>query len=164
MTTDNFGYPIIRAGQENDVGYEYEGINNTDPVTGQFLNAVSLNGVRSIQLSTGGYDVSSGNTNSGVINQVIQRGAYPPSGQATARVFGPVFGHELSFDWGNATPDNRFSYYLSFGLQRDGTIYGDGKTVYPSSRRAAELLQHRRRRPQHVLPVRQEPIETRCSS
>ena len=131
VTTDNFGYPIIRAGQENDVGYEYEGINNTDPVTGQFLNAVSLNGVRSIQLSTGGYDVSSGNTNSGVINQVIQRGAYPPSGQATARVFAPVFGHELSFDWGNATPDNRFSYYLSFGLQRDGTIYGDGKTVYP---------------------------------
>ncbi|HYK53202.1 MAG TPA: carboxypeptidase-like regulatory domain-containing protein, partial [Candidatus Eremiobacteraceae bacterium] len=131
VTTDNFGYPIIRAGQENDVGYEYEGINNTDPVTGQFLNAVSLNGVRSIQLSTGGYDVSSGNTNSGVINQVIQRGAYPPSGQATARVFAPVYGHELSFDWGNATPDNRFSYYLSFGLQRDGTIFGDGKTVYP---------------------------------
>jgi len=64
VTTDNFGYPIIRAGQENDVGYEYEGVNNTDPVTGQFLNAVSLNGVRSIQLSTGGYDVSSGNTNS----------------------------------------------------------------------------------------------------
>lgn len=131
VTTDNFGYPIIRAGQENDVGYEYEGINNTDPVTGQFLNSVSLNGVRSIQLSTGGYDVSSGNTNSGVINQVIQRGAYPPSGQATARVFAPVFGHELSFDWGNATPDNRFSYYLSFGLQRDGTIYGDGKTIEP---------------------------------
>lgn len=131
VTTDSFGYPIIRAGQENDVGYEYEGINNTDPVTGQFLNSVSLNGVRSIQLSTGGYDVSSGNTNSGVINQVLKRGSYPPSGQATARVFAPVFGHELSFDWGNATPDNAFSYYVSFGLQRDGTIYGDGKTVYP---------------------------------
>jgi len=62
---------------------------------------------------------------------VIQRGAYPPSGQATARVFAPVYGHELSFDWGNATPDNRFSYYISFGLQRDGTTYGDGKTFYP---------------------------------
>jgi outer membrane receptor protein involved in Fe transport len=131
VTTDNFGYPIIRAGQENDVGYEYEGINNTDPVTGQFLNSVSLNGVRSIQLSTGGYDVSSGNTNSGVINQVLKRGSYPPSGQATARVFAPIYGHELSFDWGNATPDNKFSYYLSFGLQRDGSAFGDGKTVYP---------------------------------
>jgi carboxypeptidase family protein len=132
VTTDSVGYPIIRAGQENDVGYEYEGINNTDPVTGQFLNSVSLNGVRSIQLSTGGYDVSNGNTNSGVINQVLKRGSYPPSGQATARVFAPVYGHELSFDWGNATPDNKFSYYLSFGLQRDGTIYGDGKTIYPN--------------------------------
>jgi len=131
VTTDNFGYPIIRAGQENDVGYEYEGINNTDPVTGQFLNSVSLNGVRSIQLSTGGYDVSSGNTNSGVINQVLKRGSYPPSGQATARLFAPVYGHELSFDWGNATPDNKFSYYVSFGLQRDGAIFGDGKSIYP---------------------------------
>jgi len=131
VTTDNFGYPIIRAGAENDVGYAYEGIDNTDPISGQFLNGLSLNGTRSIELSTGGYDVSNGNTNSGIINQVIQRGAYPGSGQSTIRFFSPAFGHELSIDWGNATPDNRFSYYLSFGGQRDATIYGDGHTVYP---------------------------------
>lgn len=131
VTTDNFGYPIIRAGQENDVGYEYEGVDNTDPVTGQFLNGLSLNGTRSIQLSTGGYDVANGNTNSGVINQVITRGAYPGSGQATARIMGPLYGHELSFDYGNATPDNRFSYYFSFGGQRDANGYGDLKETLP---------------------------------
>ena len=87
VTTDNFGYPVIRAGQENDVGYQLDGVDNTDPVTGQFLNAVTLNGARSLQLSTGGYDVSSGNTNSGVINEVIDRGAYPGAGQATLAVF-----------------------------------------------------------------------------
>ena len=131
VTTDNFGYPIIRAGQENDVGYEYEGVDNTDPVTGQFLNGLSLNGTRSIQLSTGGYDVSNGNTNSGVINQVITRGAYPGSGQATARLTGPLFGHELSMDYGDATPDNRFSWYFSFGGQRDAAGYGDLKSTLP---------------------------------
>ncbi|HET9342755.1 MAG TPA: TonB-dependent receptor [Candidatus Eremiobacteraceae bacterium] len=131
VTTDNFGYPIIRAGQENDVGYEYEGVDNTDPVTGQFLNGLSLNGTRSIQLSTGGYDVSNGNTNSGVINQVITRGAYPGSGQATVRITGPLYGHELSMDWGNATPDNRFSYYFSFGGQRDAAGYGNLKDTLP---------------------------------
>jgi len=131
VTTDNGGYPIIRAGAENDVGYEYEGVDNTDPVTGQFLNGLSLNGTRSIQLSTGGYDVANGNTNSGVINQVIQRGAFPGGGESTIRLQSPLYTHELSFDYGSATPDNRYSWYFSFGGQRDGNGYGDLKSTYP---------------------------------
>ncbi len=131
VTTDNFGYPVIRGGAENDIGYQFDGVDNTDPVTGQFLNAVSLNGARSVQLSTGGYDVSSGNTNTGVINEVIKRGTYPGSGQATARLIGPTYGHEISFDYGNATPDNRFSYYFSYGGQRNATNYGDRRTIFP---------------------------------
>ncbi len=132
VTTDNFGYPVIRAGAENDVGYQLDGVDNTDPVTGQFLNAVTLNGARSVQLSTGGYDVSNGNTNSGVINEVIDRGAYPGSGESTARAFFSTFGHELSMDWGNATPDNKFSYYFSYDGQRDGEEYGDKRTLLPN--------------------------------
>src|SRR5579872_931216 len=131
VTTDNFGYPVIRGGAENDIGYQFDGVDNTDPVTGQFLNAVSLNGARSVQLSTGGYDVSAGNTNTGVINEVIKRGTYPGSGETTARMLGPTYGHELSIDYGNATPDNRFSYYFSYGGQRDATDYGDRRTIYP---------------------------------
>jgi len=131
VTTDNFGYPVIRAGAENDVGYELDGVDNTDAVTGQFLNAVSLNGARSVQLSTGGYDVSEGNTNSGVINEVISRGSYPGGGEATARMTGPTYGHELSIDYGSATPNNRFSYYFSYGGQRDASDYGDRRTIYP---------------------------------
>ena len=131
VTTDNFGYPVIRGGAENDIGYQFDGVDDTDPVTGQFLNAVSLNGARSVQLSTGGYDVSSGNTNTGVINEVIKRGTYPGSGQMTGRIIGPTYGHEISFDYGSATPDNRFSYYFSYGGQRDASDYGDRRTIYP---------------------------------
>ncbi|HEY5095593.1 MAG TPA: TonB-dependent receptor [Candidatus Eremiobacteraceae bacterium] len=131
VTTDNAGYPVIRAGQENDVGYQLDGVDNTDPVTGQFLNAVTLNGARSVQLSTGGYDVSAGNTNSGVINEVIDHGAYPGSGEATARAFFSTYGHELSLDYGNATPDNKFSYYFSYDGQRDGQEYGDKRSLLP---------------------------------
>src|SRR5450755_3714266 len=131
VTTDNSGYPVIRAGQENDVGYQLDGVDNTDPVTGQFLNAVTLNGARSVQLSTGGYDVSNGNTTPGVINEVIDRGAYPGSGEATARAFFSTYGHELSLDYGNATPDNKFSYYFSYDGQRDGQEYGDKRTLLP---------------------------------
>jgi hypothetical protein len=131
VTTDNVGYPTIRAGAENDVGYELDGVDNTEIGTGEFLNALTLNGARSVQLSTGGYDVSNGNTNSGVINEVVKRGTYPPEGQATARMDGPTYGHELSFDWGAADPQDRFSYYLSFGGARDASDYGDRHTLLP---------------------------------
>ncbi|MBV8222639.1 MAG: TonB-dependent receptor [Candidatus Eremiobacteraeota bacterium] len=133
VTTDYAGYPVIRAGAENDVGYQFDGIDNTDPVTGQFLNAVTLNGARSVQLATGGYDVATGNTNSGVINEVIKRGAYPGGGQATMRIGWQAYDHELSLDYGSATPDNRFSYYMSFGGQRNDINYGDGSTLLPLS-------------------------------
>jgi outer membrane receptor protein involved in Fe transport len=131
VTTDNAGYPIIRAGAENDVGYQLDGIDNTDPVTGQFLNAVTLNGARSVQLATGGYDVATGNTNSGVINEVIRRGAYPGTGQATFRIGFQPFDHEISADYGSATPDNRFSYFASFGGQRNATVFGNNADIFP---------------------------------
>ena len=133
VTTDNAGYPVIRAGAENDLGYQLDGVDNTDAVTGQFLNAASLNGVRSVQLSTGGYDVSEGNTNSGVINEVVNRGAYPGAGEATSRATFTTFGHELSMDWGSASPDNKFSYYFSYDGTRDGTEYGDKRTILPAN-------------------------------
>ncbi|MBV8170420.1 MAG: TonB-dependent receptor [Candidatus Eremiobacteraeota bacterium] len=131
VTTDYAGYPVIRAGAENDVGYQFDGIDNTDPVTGQFLNAVTLNGARSVQLATGGYDVATGNTNSGVINEVIKRGVYPGGGQATFRIGFPAYDHEISIDYGSSTPDNRISYYFSFGGQRNDLIYGDNATLLP---------------------------------
>ncbi|MDQ6768000.1 MAG: TonB-dependent receptor [Candidatus Eremiobacteraeota bacterium] len=131
VTPDNAGFPTIRAGAQNDVGYQIDGVDNTEIGTAEYLNALTLNGARSVQISTGGYDVSNGNTNSGVINEVIKRGAYPGQGQATLRVDSLTFGHELSLDYGNATPNNRFSYYFSFGGSRLASTYGDRATLLP---------------------------------
>ena len=122
----------IRAGASNDIGYQLDGIDATRIDTGQYLNFFpALNGVRSVQLSTGGYDVSEGNTNSGIVNQIINRGTYPGRGQATMRIDGPSYGHELSFDYGNATPNNRFSYYFAVGSMRNAVDFGDMKTLLP---------------------------------
>jgi hypothetical protein len=132
VMADPGGGTTIRAGAGNDIGYEIDGVEATQIYTGVQLSVPpTLNGVRSVQLSTGGYDVSNGNTNSGVINEVINRGTYPGHGQATLRINSPVYGHELSFDYGGATPNNRFSYYFSFGGSRDDTMYGDGVTPLP---------------------------------
>ncbi len=74
ITTDTGGYPIIRGGAENDEGFQLEGIDATEPITGQFINSLSLSGTSRIVLETGGYDVTNGNTNSGVVNIVVKRG------------------------------------------------------------------------------------------
>ena len=131
ITTDNAGYPIIRGSAENEEGYELEGIDATDPDTGQFINSLSLAGTSRVVLSTGGYDVSAGNTNAGVVNEVISRGAYPGSGEITSTVNAPNFDHRLAFNYGSASPDNRFSYYFAFNGLRQYRVYGDTKTFLP---------------------------------
>ena len=131
ITTDSGGYPIIRGSAENEEGYELEGIDATDPITGQFINSLSLAGTSRVVLSTGGYDVSAGNTNAGVVNEVVQRGAYPGSGELTADVNAPNYDHRLAFNYGNASPDNRFSYFVAFNGLRQFRVYGDTKTFLP---------------------------------
>ena len=131
ITTDSSGYPIIRGGAENEEGYELQGVDATDPITGQFINSLSLAGESSVVLSTGGYDVSAGNTNAGVVNEVIKRGTYPGEGETTATVNAPNFDHRFAFDYGNATSDNRFSYFFGFNGLRQFRVYGDTKTFLP---------------------------------
>jgi len=131
FATDNFGSPTLRGGASNEIGFTYDDVNNVEPVTSGSINDLSLNGTRSINLSTGGFDVSSGIANTGVVNQVIKRGTYPVEGETTIRVMSPLFGHELSIDFGDATPDNRYSYYFAFGGFNDAIGYGDNSTPYP---------------------------------
>lgn len=131
ITTDINGYPIIRGGAENEAGYQLEGVDATDPITGQFINSLSLAGESRVVLSTGGYDVSAGNTNAGVVNEVIKRGAYPGSGQATSTVNEPNFDHRIAVEYGNAAPDNRLSYFFAFNGLRQFRAYGDTKTFLP---------------------------------
>ena len=131
ITTDSGGYPVIRGGAQNEEGYELDGIDATDPLTGQFINSLSLVGDSRIVLSTGGYDVSNGNTNAGVINSVIKRGAYPGAGQTTATMNFQNFDHRLAAEYGNSTPDNRFSYFMGFNSIRLYQVYGDRTTFLP---------------------------------
>jgi hypothetical protein len=133
ITTDTGGYPIIRGGAENDEGFQLEGIDATEPVTGQFINSLSLAGFSRLVLSTGGYDVSNGNTNSGVVNIVLQRGSYPGAGQATITMNAPNFDHRFAVQYGNATPDNRFSWFFAYNGLRQYRVYGDQHTFLPAT-------------------------------
>ncbi|MGH7709059.1 MAG: TonB-dependent receptor domain-containing protein, partial [Vulcanimicrobiaceae bacterium] len=118
---DSSGYPVLRGGRENEEGFEYEGIPYTDAFTSQFINSLSLDpAVGSLQLTPGAGDASSGNTGTGVINLISKRGTYPGFGS----VLGVVganngFNHELSLEFGLASPNGRISNYFSFEGTRD---------------------------------------------
>lgn len=131
-----FGAPTIRGGALADVSFLYDGVALTDPLFGVPLNLItnssfSLSGTNGFQISTGGYDVSLGNANSGILSQIIKRGTYPAQGQVTTGLTSAIAGHESSFDYGGVSQDNRLSYYVAFSSSRNAVGYGDLKTLLP---------------------------------
>ncbi len=125
---DSSGYPVLRGGRENEEGFQFEGIDYTDAFTTQFVNSLSLNGEQNFQLTPGAGDASSGNAGTGTINITLKRGARPDFGSLDLEASNPRFGHQFSSDFGFATPDGRFSDYISFVGQREGNEY-DNRTA-----------------------------------
>lgn len=123
-TLDSSGYPVLRGGRENEEGFQFEGIDYTDAFTSQFVNTLELNGLQNFQLTPGGGDASVGNAGTGQINITLKRGSRPAFGVFDAEATSPVYGHQLSGDYGFATPNGKFSNYASFVGQRNGSDYG----------------------------------------
>ena len=103
----------LRGGSFDQVGFELDGI----PLNRGFdqYNATSFltNGLASLEVYTGGEPADAGRAMSGYINQVMQRGRYPGGADVTMVGGTPTFDHTLQTDIFGATPDGRFSYYVS---------------------------------------------------
>ena len=107
---------LIRGGDYNQVGYEYDGI----PVNRSFDNypagTASALGNQELQVYTGGAPANSNASGlAGYINQVIKTGSYPGSYEGDISVGAPTFYHKLNFEAGGATSNRNFSYYIGFG-------------------------------------------------
>ena len=107
---------LIRGGDYNQIGYEYDGI----PVNRSFDNypagTASALGNQELQVYTGGAPASSNATGlAGYINQVIKTGTYPGSVEGDISFGAPTFYHKLNFEFGGATQNRNFSYYAGFG-------------------------------------------------
>jgi hypothetical protein len=123
---DSSGYPSLRGGRENEIGFEYEGINYTEPYSNQFANSLLLNGVGSLQLSPGAGDASQGNSGTGVINLLAKRGTYPGFGQVSIEGASETYWHDFIGEYGFATANGRFSNYFKYIGQRQAELYGNG--------------------------------------
>ena len=129
---DPSGLPHLRGGRLEEVGYEYDGLTTTEPITGTFATNLVEDGISRLQVSTGGYDASGGNAISGIINTVVGVGTYPRHGSLTMIDEAPTFYHGLNFDYGSATPDGRFSWYAAAVMWNSDYDWGDRHTFYPS--------------------------------
>jgi hypothetical protein len=133
----NFGpnnaSPYIRGGDYNQVGFEYDGI----PVNRAFDNYVSntqgITGQQELQVYTGGVPAgSSGEGLSGYINQVIKSGTYPATANAEGLLGTPTFYHYLRGEFGGASSNRAFSYYLGSTGWNQSYRYGNGDNNLPS--------------------------------
>ena len=128
------GYPAepsIRGGQDTDNGYEYDGIPIQERITGYFTSNLSNLGVGNVEVYTGGLNARNAGNGTGVINSVIKTGRRPGFGTISFGATTPDFNHYLTVEYGNATPNNRFSYYVGFdGVNSDNAFFPSGATYY----------------------------------
>jgi hypothetical protein len=130
---DSSGYPVIHGGREYEEGFQFEGIPYTDAFTNQFNNtlAIPTAGVGLIQLVPGSGDITQGTGGGfGTLNVVAKRGTYPAYANLSVGANLPAFGHALNFDDSWATPDGRFSNYLSMANQNTAFRYGKDEHPY----------------------------------
>jgi hypothetical protein len=127
------GQLSVRGGAPDQVGYELDGI----PLNRgfDFYNGTSFNtnGLASLEVYTGGAPADAGRAMSGYINEIIQRGKYPGGADFTAVVGSPLFNHSAQAAVYGATPDNRFSYYVSTLATNNYVNFGDRSNLANTS-------------------------------
>lgn len=106
----------IRGGDYDQVGYEYDGV----PVNRSFDNypssTASSLGQQSLQVYTGAAPANAESQGlAGFINQVIRTGTYPGFGTLDAAIGGPSLYNKVNLEFGGATPNRNFSYYVGIG-------------------------------------------------
>jgi len=125
----------IRGGDYDQVGYEVDGV----PVNRSFDNypsgTASSLGQQELQVYTGAAPANAeGQGLSGFINQVIRTGTYPGFASTDIGIGGPAFYHKANFEFGGATPNRNFSYYVGVGGYNQDLRYidqGNGQGVAP---------------------------------
>ncbi len=119
--------PSIRGGAVNDLGYEMEGVDIKEPVLGLFTNNGALAGVQQLVVSTGAFDVASGNSNEGTINEIVKQGSYPGFSAIALFKDAGYYYDGLAAEAGGGTKNNRFTWYAAYHGVRDANVVGNGQ-------------------------------------
>lgn len=115
ITPDPNGYTHIRGSESNQVGFNVDGIQVTEPMTNEFATNLVTVGLKSANLYTGGADASYGNATGGFINEVTNNGR-DLRGGIVEGTFGPDHGWNYggtNSQYGNVLAGNKLDYYFS---------------------------------------------------
>ena len=120
ITPDPEGYTHIRGGDTNQVGFQIDGIDITDPLTGTFGTNLVTIGLKNANLYTGGANASYGGKTAGFINQVTQNGR-DIRGGIFEYTGAPGYGHDYqgtNIQYGNVF--GKLDFYGTFiGFRND---------------------------------------------
>jgi hypothetical protein len=120
------GRPRIRGSDVGDVAWEYDGIPINDRLTGLFTTNLSVVGTQNLEVYTGGFNAQYGNAAAGIINSVVKRGTRPSFGSITYTSQFPASEHDVVFEYGNATPNNKLSWYFSVDSSNSDAVFANG--------------------------------------
>ena len=116
--------PIIRGGTTTELGWEFEEIPIVDRTVGFYSTELSTTGIGNVEVTTGGLGADQGGSNGGVINMAVKQGTYPQKGDVTFGIGGPAYDHTLDLEYGTATPDNRWSFFVAGSYTNTDQLVG----------------------------------------
>jgi hypothetical protein len=138
------GQPSIRGGfSDVDTGFELDGVPISERQTGFFGTNLTNIGVGNVEVVTGGLTADISGNGTGVINQVSKVGTYPGYFFVTGALTTNQFTHDERAEWSGATPNGKFSWFISNDASNAQNYYWVGNQmltaaqypilVYPSA-------------------------------
>jgi hypothetical protein len=124
------GVPVVRGGIWSELGFEFDEVPVTSRITGYPTTFGQMTGLSNVGVTTGGLAADQGQSNGGIINMVVKRGSFQQKGNITFAVGGPAYDHTLDFEYGTATPDNRWSLYVAGSYTNVDQTGGDRNVFY----------------------------------
>jgi hypothetical protein len=114
----------IRGGLATEVGYQFDGVDYTEPFFAGSGSNGKFNGLGALQVVEGPGDATQGNVGGGVVNVIPKRGSRPAFGFLDFEAWSPNFGHQFAFEYGAASANGRLSNYVAYNGQRDVPYFG----------------------------------------
>jgi len=124
------GPPTVRGGIWTEDGLEFDEVPIVSRITGYPITLLGLDGLANVAVTTGGLSADQGQSNGGVINMIVKQGSYREKGTLTVSAGGPAYDHTLDFEYGTATPNNRWSLYFAGSYSNVAQLYGNPNIFY----------------------------------
>jgi hypothetical protein len=116
----------VRGGNYTQLGYDYDGVPVQRAYDAYPSSTLSALGQQEVQVYTGSAPGSAqSNGLAGFVNQVIKTGTYPGTATVSGGLGTPTFYHKGQLEFGGASPDRNFSYYIASAGYNQSSRYVD---------------------------------------